>query len=116
LNFKEYMEKASRTDANLGGSMDDVHYIFGMLTEIGELADVFKKNIAYNNPIDWVNVTEELGDFCWYMANFCRKHDFDFEKILDTNIAKLESRYPEKFTEDKAINRDLDKERQILEK
>ena len=116
MRFKEYMEKASRTDANLGGVMDDVHYVFGMLTEIGELADVFKKNIAYGKEIDWVNVKEEIGDTLWYLANFCRKHDFDLEEILDTNIAKLEARYPERFTEEKAINRDLDKERTILEK
>jgi NTP pyrophosphatase (non-canonical NTP hydrolase) len=109
------MNKASRTDANLGGEMDNVHYIFGMLTELGELADIFKKNIAYKKTIDWVNAKEELGDFCWYLANFCKKNDLDLEEILDTNIAKLEARYPEKFTEEKAINRNLDAERKILE-
>lgn len=32
------------------------------------------------------------------------------------NTNKLKARYPEKFTEDKAINRNLDKEREVLEK
>jgi hypothetical protein len=37
------------------------------------------------------------------------------KEVMDINIKKLEARYPEKFTEDKAINRDLEAERKILE-
>jgi hypothetical protein len=51
----------------------------------------------------------------WYIANFCRVNDFDLEKIMDTNINKLRARYPEKFTQNNAIDRNLDKERKILE-
>jgi hypothetical protein len=40
---------------------------------------------------------------------------WDLREILATNIAKLEARYPEKFTEEQAINRDLGAERQVLE-
>ncbi len=39
----------------------------------------------------------------------------DILTVLTKNINKLEQRYPEKFTFDKALNRDLDAERQILE-
>ena len=117
MNFKEYIEEAERTSADLGDKkLDNLHYVLGMVTEVGELADTFKKNLAYGKEIDWVNVREELFDITWYIANFCRINEIDFEKGLDTNIAKLRARYPEKFTEEKAINRDLDKERQILEK
>jgi hypothetical protein len=35
--------------------------------------------------------------------------------VLDINIDKLKARYPEKFTEKEAENRDLDKEREVLE-
>ena len=38
------------------------------------------------------------------------------EAIITKNIEKLEARYPEKFTEYHANNRDLEKERGILEK
>ncbi len=30
--------------------------------------------------------------------------DYDFEAILEQNIAKLMKRYPEKFTRDLAVN------------
>jgi hypothetical protein len=36
-------------------------------------------------------------------------------KICEINIKKLQARYPEKFTTEKAINRDLKTERTILE-
>jgi hypothetical protein len=52
----------------------------------------------------------------WYISNFCKSNNFDLEEILGTNIAKLESRYPEKFTQQDALVRNLDKEREILEK
>jgi NTP pyrophosphatase (non-canonical NTP hydrolase) len=41
--------------------------------------------------------------------------DFDSEDVLDGNIAKLKTRYPEKFTTEAAANRDLVAERAVLE-
>ncbi|MBT5073489.1 MAG: hypothetical protein HOH19_08390 [Kordiimonadaceae bacterium] len=35
--------------------------------------------------------------------------------VATTNINKLKARFPEKFTQEKAYNRDLDTERDILE-
>ncbi len=37
------------------------------------------------------------------------------EKALSNNLAKLKARYPDKFTTENALNRDLNKERNILE-
>jgi len=116
MDFKTYQQESSRTCVKLGDLSDNIHMTLGMVTEASELADVFKKRLAYNKPIDWVNVREEIGDILWYLANFCRMHNIDIEEVMGTNIAKLKARYPDKFTEDNAINRDLKKEREILEK
>jgi NTP pyrophosphatase (non-canonical NTP hydrolase) len=92
-----------------------VHALLGMMTELGELADVFKRHIFYGKPIDWVNVKEELGDQSWYSALM---HDVAQMKIVDvqrTNIAKLLKRYPEKFTERHALERDLAAELESLQ-
>ncbi len=120
MDLKTYQEKASRTCPNLNKqidpkSQDNLHMILGLFTEIAELADVFKKNLAYGKPIDWINVKEETFDAFWYLVNFCRINDIDMEKGFDINISKLQARYPEKFTETSAINRDLAAEREILE-
>jgi hypothetical protein len=42
--------------------------------------------------------------------------NIDIERGMKNNIAKLQVRYPEKFTEENAINRDLEAERRELEK
>jgi NTP pyrophosphatase (non-canonical NTP hydrolase) len=47
------------------------------------------------------------------VSNF---YGLDFFQILTNNINKLKIRYPEKFTNEAALNRDLDAERVELEK
>ena len=116
MDLNDYAKWTSRTCASLGSTeADNIHMILGILTEAGELADVFKKNFAYNKEIDWVNVKEEAGDILFYWASFCRINNIDVNEVLKINVEKLESRYPEKFTEYHANNRDLNKERSILE-
>ena len=117
MQIKEYCESAKLTLADLKDlEMDNIHMVLGMLTETGELADVFKKNLAYHKNIDWINVQEEIGDTMWYIANFCNINGFSLEDILSNNIEKLRTRYPNKFTEYDANNRNLDAERSVLEK
>lgn len=114
--IKEYVEFTELTAANLASSeLDNLHMVLGMVTEVGELADVFKKNMAYGKEIDWVNVKEELGDLMFYVGSFCRINSIDLEKVMETNMNKLKARYPDRFDRDKALNRDLENERQILE-
>lgn len=116
MDLKEYSIEVQRTLSVLDtAEKNDFHMVLGMVTEAGELADAFKKNLAYGKPIDWVNVKEEIGDLMWYVANFCVMHGFDLEEIFQITIDKLKIRYPEKFTSESAINRNLDKERKVLE-
>lgn len=116
MELKKYIEEAKRTCPTLSTKQaDNIHMALGMVTEAGELADIFKKNLAYRRPIDWVNAKEEVGDIMWYLVNFCSINNFDLEEILGTCIEKLKVRYPEKFTEENANNRRLDVEREVLE-
>ena len=116
MNINDYQNKAARTCAKIdGGIMDDIHMILGIQTESAEIADAYKKYIAYKNPLDLVNVKEEIGDTIWYIANMCNMHGWDLRDILDTNIAKLEARYPNSFNSFDALNRNLEKEREKLE-
>ena len=116
MEISKYQAEAARTCANIdGGILDDLHMVLGMQTEAAEIADAYKKTIAYKKELDLVNVKEELGDILWYIANMCNMHGWDLRDIMQTNIDKLKARYPEKFTEQHALNRDLNKERSILE-
>lgn len=116
MNLNEYSEWTKNTCAKLDTPvLDTIHMLMGMTTEIGELTDCFKKQIAYNKAVDWTNVKEEIGDTMFYIASFCRINNLDLQNIIENNVEKLESRYPEKFSQYHATHRDLEKERKILE-
>lgn len=163
LTIQEYQVLAKRTCSSLGSLEKDLlHMRLGIITEVGEVLDIFKKELAYNKPIDKVNLGEEIADIAWYLVNeatfrgqechiplreyntnslhnliyldialeednwdistalgflnkFCIEHSLNFEECLYKNIEKLKVRYPDKFTEEAALNRNLDKERKVLE-
>ncbi len=89
------------------------HAIIGIATESAELLEAMKLD---TKEFDRVNILEELGDLNWYEAIAVDELNADMEvDVLDRVIAKLRARYPDKFTSENAINRDLVKERQVLE-
>jgi NTP pyrophosphatase (non-canonical NTP hydrolase) len=128
--MKNYIELAKSTEpteekyfaswARLGhGNMQKMrilHAVMGLATESGELLDAMKKHIFYGKELDFVNLLEEHGDLFWYAAILADAVGFTFEESMERNIAKLKARYPNKFTEESALIRDLNNERNILEK
>ena len=116
MQIKEYQELASRTCNDLGSeATNNIHMLFGMVTEVAEAVDAYKKAWAYGRDLDLTNVKEEIGDLLFYVVNFARFNNFDLEEVMKTNIEKLKVRYPEAYSNEKAINRDLETERKILE-
>lgn len=94
------------------------HALLGSLTESGEIAEALLKSMENNQPIDTVNLSEEIGDLAWYgLGIFPDATGITADSILTTNIKKLMARYPDKFDQVKAQqeNRDLDTERNVLE-
>lgn len=77
--------------------------------------DLLKKKIYYNKDID-VQTMVELSTVMFHTMNYyCQVYNTSVSDILDKNIEKLRARYGDKFTSEKAINRDLETERIILE-
>lgn len=131
LNFKDettnFISSCMRTessefnmlvdnDANMYKRERLVHASMGMQTETAEFTDALKKSLFYGKPLDVTNLKEELGDLLWYVAIAMDELDTDFETEMERVINKLKVRYPEKFTREAAEDRDLDAERQELEK
>ena len=123
MKASEYIENAKRTEPKkyLFGNTGDVtprieHAILGISTEAGELTDTLKQAKIYGKALDNVNLIEEIGDVMWYMAILCDALDVSFETVWDKNIRKLRARFPEKYTDNKALERDLKNERKELEK
>ena len=62
----------------------------------------------YGRDLDRTNLFEETGDLFWYLALIADELGFSFEEAMVSNVAKLKARYGDKFTTEKAINRELD--------
>lgn len=118
MNTKTFIEKALRTETSVFKNEPNpriLHAAIGLCTESGELIDAIKKSTFYGRELDVVNVKEEAGDILWYLAILFDELGTDFETEMQRVISKLEARFPEKFTEEAAYNRDLNAEREILE-
>jgi len=114
MNPKEFA--VFNDDSNRDKIQDLIHASMGLVTEAGEFQDMLKKHLYYGRELDEVNLKEEIGDTLWYCAIALNALGTDFETVMQTNINKLKARFPDKFTEDNANSRNLDKEREILEK
>lgn len=95
--------------------IDLIHGIIGKATEAGELLEALLGALTNPHKLDTVNVLEEVGDGLWYDAIILQAIGGSFERCAQINNEKLRARFPNKFTEADAVNRDLDKERKILE-
>jgi NTP pyrophosphatase (non-canonical NTP hydrolase) len=103
------------TSLNLKPELADlIHATLGGITEAAEIAEHVRDVLAGKVPLDAVNLKEEFGDTLWYIALGLRFLGIGFEETFATNIAKLQARFPDKFTKDAALNRDLAAERATL--
>ena len=104
----------SNIDEDRKVAEDLLHGIIGAATEAGELLEALARALG-GHKFDTVNLKEEVGDIFWYLAILSDNANFTFDESQRVNIEKLRKRYPNKFTEYDANNRDLDAEREILE-
>ena len=93
-----------------------IHVGSGLQTEASEFNEAILKYILEGKDIDDVNLAEELGDVCWYVGIGCRVLGLTILGVLRQNIAKLYKRFRVKFTVQEVLNRDLNGERDVLEK
>jgi len=80
----------------------------GISAEGGEFAEIVKKCIFQGKPMDdeaQYHMKRELGDIMWYIAQACIALGVSLEDVLDTNIQKLEARYPDGFEAFRSENR-----------
>lgn len=91
-----------------------LHGALGIFGESGEMLEALFKQFK-GEGLDLVNMREEVGDTQWYTAILCDELKADLDVIRDTNIGKLRSRYPNAFDANKAIDRNIAAEREVLE-
>jgi NTP pyrophosphatase (non-canonical NTP hydrolase) len=108
MNFQEYQENALKTAKAGDFKFNLVHAAMGLAGEAGEFTDCIKKYVIYGQSLDKSNALEELGDALWFVALACDTLGVSMQQIAAQNIAKLQKRYPEKYSDERAAER-LDK-------
>lgn len=76
---------------------------------------MMKKHLFYGKPLDHTNVMEECFDVMWYVSLCLDAAGFTMEQAMERGLAKLQARYPNGFTEEAALCRNLTAERRELE-
>ena len=106
MHARDYQRLAMRT-LNPSLSQTEVlsNAVMGLCGESGEAIDLVKKHLFQGHELNRDALASELGDIAWYLAEAATALDLSLDDILAANIAKLQERYPEGFSEERSINR-----------
>ena len=104
--FAEYQALAQRTARTKLSPRERLSVAgLGLAGESGEVAEIVKKHIGHDHPLDRDEVRKEVGDVLWYVAEMCAVTGLTMEECAAANIEKLRTRYPEGFAVQDSIDR-----------
>jgi len=87
-----------------------VNATLGLTGEAGELANVIKKIMFHGHDVNdkmKEQLMGEMGDCYWYLEVLSEMFGFEEDDIKKANVEKLRKRYPDGFSEDRSINREV---------
>lgn len=90
----------------------------GLAGDAGEVSSAVMKFIEYGRELDGVNLLEEVGDCLWRLGQLCDAaqellgRPFTLDLAMAANIAKLEKRYPDKYSDHLAAEENRDRGRE----
>lgn len=87
-----------------------------LVIDSANFLDMLKKISFYNKPVDGFLVDHHVCTLYQHMISMAHSYGFDLELAMSNNQDKLRARFPDKYDDSKALNRDLETERKELEK
>ena len=106
MTINEYQALAMKTlNPSLSEKDVIINGVMGLCGESGEAIDIVKKWLAQGHELDREHLIRELGDIAWYIAELAYILGVPLEEVLEKNIDKLKSRYPEGFRTADSVNR-----------
>lgn len=73
----------------------------------GKLTNQLKRALFYGKPWEQDLIIDHLRNLYQYILTFCDEVNVNIGDVCEAVIAKLRKRYPDKFTVQAALNRDL---------
>jgi NTP pyrophosphatase (non-canonical NTP hydrolase) len=125
MNADQYQQLAHRTEADQQVILDRLvklgpqamrldNAARGLCGDAGEVSTAVQRYIEYGRELDVANLKEEVGDCLWRLSQVCMAAGFTMVEAMEANIRKLAARYPEKYTDHLANNRDLEAEKSAI--
>lgn len=99
MNIKQYQQFVEQSASP---KYDNRLAIIGLVGEVGELADVVKKQTIYEDMSKFVEkygmsvrdkAIDEIGDVLWQLTLVMCKYNIDFQEVIDKNYDKLTRRH-----------------------
>ena len=108
MTLNEYQALAQRTSRK-DISPDDHLFngILGLAGETGECADLVKKHFYQDGREIIQNLKDEAGDVLWYVVEVISAMGWTLEEVAQHNVEKLKRRYPEGFSADRSLHREV---------
>lgn len=91
MSFDEYQEEARKT-AIYPDTAKITYPLIGLVGEVGEFANKYKKVIRDGTEFEFNDMVSELGDILWYLANIAYDARISMDFIAAENLAKLRDR------------------------
>jgi NTP pyrophosphatase (non-canonical NTP hydrolase) len=107
MDNKRYRKAIERTMPDMPREEKLKMCAMGIAGEIGEIVDSLKKSLYQGHPIDTEKITLEFGDAEFYLQHLKKELGISDEMVYIRNIQKLYSRYPNGFSKEASLNREL---------
>lgn len=105
FTLNEYQKRAANTiNYDLTPEQMALHAMFGMMSEVGEMASIFQK-VYQGHDFDTDHLFSEMGDAMWFEAELATAFNRLLGSVTEHNIEKLEKRYKHGFSEGESLNR-----------
>lgn len=96
MTFEEYQKLSRETALYPNKDNNFIYPTLGLAGEAGEVSEKIKKVLRDKNGIvdemTKQELSKELGDVLWYVAQLCTELNLSFDEVAKMNIEKLFSR------------------------
>ena len=96
MQFNEYQKSARQTAIYSDAGKNFAYPALGLCGEAGEVAEKIKRVVRDGRdsvtPEEVKEISKELGDVLWYVANLAAEIGLNLDDIATENIEKLKSR------------------------
>ena len=108
-NDRVFIEQMQKLSTWLNGNYSRMDTAMtGLAGEVGECCDLWKKLKFQGKELSEDNrqkLIDELGDVCWYLSQASMALGIGIEEIIEKNMQKIITRYPNGFSPNHTNNK-----------